>query len=78
VSTLKISIHFPLAKRRTKISPSTWEAAIIDMVRTGTIDPTEILTQQEPLTSAIDAYKAFDERQPGWIKVELKPRTLAA
>ena len=22
---------------------------------------------------AIDAYKAFDERQPGWIKVELKP-----
>ena len=48
------------------------------MVRTGTIDPTEILTQQEPLTSAIDAYKAFDERQPGWIKVELKPQTLAA
>ncbi len=24
-------------------------------------------------TSAIDAYKAFDQRQPGWIKVELVP-----
>jgi len=28
---------------------------------------------KEPLTSAIDAYRAFDERQPGWIKVELRP-----
>ena len=25
------------------------------------------------MQSAIDAYKTFDERQPGWIKVELKP-----
>jgi threonine dehydrogenase-like Zn-dependent dehydrogenase len=32
-----------------------------------------VLTQQEPLTSVIDAYKAFDTRQPGWVKVELKP-----
>jgi threonine dehydrogenase-like Zn-dependent dehydrogenase len=51
---------------------------LVDMVRTGAVDPTEILTQQEPLTSAIDAYKAFDERQPGWIKVELKPSASAA
>ncbi len=27
----------------------------------------------EPVTSAIDAYKAFDTRRPGWIKVELTP-----
>jgi len=46
---------------------------LVDLVRSGTVDPTEILTQKEPLTSAIDAYKAFDERQPGWIKVELRP-----
>jgi threonine dehydrogenase-like Zn-dependent dehydrogenase len=32
-----------------------------------------VLTQQEPLTSVIDAYKAFDTRQSGWVKVELKP-----
>ena len=51
----------------------TYIPKLVDMVRSGIIDPTEILTQKEPLTSAIDAYKAFDERQPGWIKVELKP-----
>lgn len=46
---------------------------LIDLVRRGTIDPSKILTQAEPLTSAIDAYKAFDTRQPGWIKVKLEP-----
>jgi threonine dehydrogenase-like Zn-dependent dehydrogenase len=43
------------------------------MVRTGQIDPSKILTQSESMTNAIEAFKAFDERQPGWIKVELKP-----
>jgi threonine dehydrogenase-like Zn-dependent dehydrogenase len=43
------------------------------MVRSGTIDPTQILTQIEPLTSVLDAYKAFDRRQSGWVKVELVP-----
>jgi threonine dehydrogenase-like Zn-dependent dehydrogenase len=46
---------------------------LINLVRTGAINPEEILTQIEPLTSAIEAYKAFDQRQPGWIKVELAP-----
>ena len=32
-------------------------------------------SQTEPLTSAIEAYKAFDQRQPGWLKVELEPAT---
>lgn len=51
---------------------------LVDLVRSGVIDPTEILTQCEPLTDAISAYKAFDERQPGWIKVELEPEAVAA
>lgn len=46
---------------------------LVEMVRTGGVDPTDILTQREPLLSAIDAYKAFDQRKPGWIKVELVP-----
>lgn len=46
---------------------------LLEMVRRGTIDPAKILTQVEPLTSALDAYKAFDRRQPGWMKVELVP-----
>jgi hypothetical protein len=46
------------------------------MVQNGTLDPTLILTEVEPLTGAIEAYKAFDARRPGWIKVELDPDLL--
>ncbi len=46
---------------------------LVDLVATGALDPTKILTQTEPITGAIEAYEAFDRRQPGWIKVELNP-----
>jgi len=46
---------------------------LIELVRNGTLLPSEILTQVEPLTSVIAAYKAFDKREPGWIKVKLEP-----
>jgi threonine dehydrogenase-like Zn-dependent dehydrogenase len=50
---------------------------LVELVRSGAVDPTAILTQREPLTSALDAYEAFDSRQPGWIKVDLEPRAAA-
>jgi threonine dehydrogenase-like Zn-dependent dehydrogenase len=43
------------------------------MMRSGELDPAEILTQRELHRSAIDAYKVFDESQPGWIKVKIEP-----
>jgi threonine dehydrogenase-like Zn-dependent dehydrogenase len=43
---------------------------LIEMVQSGSIDIPKILTRQ-PLTSAVEAYRAYDERQPGWLKVEL-------
>jgi threonine dehydrogenase-like Zn-dependent dehydrogenase len=46
---------------------------LLDLVASGVVDPTKVLTQREPLTTVLDAYEAFDTRQPGWIKVELKP-----
>jgi threonine dehydrogenase-like Zn-dependent dehydrogenase len=46
---------------------------LVEMVRSGRIDPTTILTQRQPLRSALDAYKAFDRREEGWTKVELEP-----
>jgi threonine dehydrogenase-like Zn-dependent dehydrogenase len=46
---------------------------LVGLVATGALDPTEILTNTEPLTSAIEAYEAFDRREQGWIKVELQP-----
>ena len=49
----------------------------VDYVRSGRVDPTRILTQKEPLTDVIDAYKQFDNRKPGWVKVELKPVAIA-
>ena len=46
---------------------------LVDLVASGVIDPAQVLTQVEPITDAIEAYKAFDRRESGWIKVELKP-----
>ncbi len=37
----------------------------------------EILTHVGPLTAAVEAYKEFDPREPGWIKVKLEPLALA-
>ncbi|MFN3325889.1 MAG: zinc-dependent alcohol dehydrogenase [Bryobacteraceae bacterium] len=46
---------------------------LLDLVRMGEVDPSTVLTRVEPFTSILDAYAAFDERQPGWLKVELTP-----
>jgi threonine dehydrogenase-like Zn-dependent dehydrogenase len=46
---------------------------LVDMVQSGMVNPAKILTQTEPLISVIDAYKAFDLRKEGWVKVELLP-----
>jgi threonine dehydrogenase-like Zn-dependent dehydrogenase len=51
----------------------TYIPRLVDLVESGAVDPLNILTQREPLTGAIEAYKAFDRRQPGWVKVELIP-----
>ena len=46
---------------------------LVDMVNTGSVDPTSIITQIEPMTDVIEAYKQFDQRRHGWVKVELRP-----
>jgi threonine dehydrogenase-like Zn-dependent dehydrogenase len=46
---------------------------LLGLIQSGHIDPERILTQREPLVSALDAYAAFDQRQPGWMKVKLEP-----
>jgi threonine dehydrogenase-like Zn-dependent dehydrogenase len=48
---------------------------LVELVRMGGLVPSEILTQVEPMTSAVEAYKAFDKREPGWVKVKLEPKT---
>lgn len=51
---------------------------LVNLVRSRVVDPEVILTQREPLTDVIEAYKTFDKRQPGWVKVELLPKLAAA
>lgn len=46
---------------------------LLDVVRSGVVLPSRVLPQTGvPLASAIDAYRAFDLRSPGWTKVDLK------
>lgn len=47
---------------------------LIELTLNGRLDPSKILTQSEPMSDAIAAFKAFDDRKCGWIKVELKPQ----
>jgi len=49
---------------------------LLELVRAGVVDPTEMLSQVQPMVSAIEAYRAFDARKPGWLKVELEPPML--
>ncbi|HET8552409.1 MAG TPA: zinc-dependent alcohol dehydrogenase [Gammaproteobacteria bacterium] len=50
---------------------------LVNKVKSNVINPLNVLTQQKPLVSAIDAYKNFDKREAGWTKVELVPPTAA-
>lgn len=52
--------------------------ALVDLVRTGEVEPTEILTHAGPLVGAIEAYKSFDKRAEGWIKVMVEPQATPA
>lgn len=45
---------------------------LVGLVRSGLLKPTEVLTQLAPLTGAIDAYRQFDRREEGWMKVALE------
>ena len=52
--------------------------SLLELVRAGAADPTKILTQVGPLTSAIEAYQHFDKRDAGWVKVMLEPQEAPA
>jgi threonine dehydrogenase-like Zn-dependent dehydrogenase len=46
---------------------------LLELVESGVVEPEKILTQVEPMGSAIEAYQAFDRHQQGWVKVEMVP-----
>lgn len=46
---------------------------LITWIQDGTFDPLRYITHKVPLADAVDAYKQFDRRAPGWLKVVLLP-----
>ncbi len=73
--------HFPIGQAMNKnltirmgnCNHRKYIPRLVEMVRNGTVEPSAVLSNVEPLTNVIDAYKAFDTRQPGWVKVMLDP-----
>ncbi|WP_448680986.1 zinc-dependent alcohol dehydrogenase [Pseudomonas nicosulfuronedens] len=47
---------------------------LIELVLAGRIDPAAILTQVKPMNDVIGAFEAFNQRETGWVKVELHPQ----
>lgn len=45
---------------------------LLQLTATGVVDPADILSHEEHFEKVLEAYKAFDKRMPGWIKVGLK------
>lgn len=70
---MKMAMNKNLAVNMGNCNHRKYVPMLVDTVQNGTLDPSKILTEYEALSSAVDAYKAFDTRQPGWIKVELAP-----
>lgn len=46
---------------------------LVSMVESGAVDPVSVLSHVEPMSDVLEAYRQFDLRRPGWIKVELVP-----
>ena len=50
---------------------------LVELVRSGVMRPEQFFTQRQPMMSAIDAYRHFDQHEPGWMKVKLEPSAVA-
>jgi threonine dehydrogenase-like Zn-dependent dehydrogenase len=46
---------------------------LLKLVADGSVDPALLLTEQEPMSDVMAAYREFDRREPGWLKVALNP-----
>jgi threonine dehydrogenase-like Zn-dependent dehydrogenase len=44
---------------------------LLELIRTGAVDPSAFISKLEPIDDVIDAYKHFDLRREGWLKVVL-------
>jgi threonine dehydrogenase-like Zn-dependent dehydrogenase len=73
--------HFPIGMAMNKnitmqmgnCNHRRYVPELVDLVRSGVVRPSELITQVDDLPNAVDAYEAFDQRREGWHKVVLDP-----
>ena len=70
-------MHKNLALRMGNCPHRKYIPHLLELVANGTVDPLKMWTKEIPIAGAIEAFKAFDQRQSGWIKVELNPQAAA-
>ncbi len=46
---------------------------LLRLVASGVVDPSTVISQDEPLSDALSAYEHFDRRDAGWVKTTLTP-----
>lgn len=46
---------------------------LVDRVASQPVDPDAFITQSEPMRDVLAAFRTFDRREPGWVKVTLDP-----
>jgi threonine dehydrogenase-like Zn-dependent dehydrogenase len=73
VFPIGMAMHKNLTIRMGNCNHRKYIPRLLELVGSGSFDPRTLITRHEGLMSAVDAYKAFDTRQPGWLKVELLP-----
>lgn len=74
--------HFPIGEAMNKnltikmgnCNHRKYIPHLVELTRSGVIDPAAMLTQVDPIGNAIEAFETFDRREPGWLKVKLEPQ----
>ncbi|SEG58938.1 Threonine dehydrogenase [Thermomonospora echinospora] len=72
--------HFPLGRAMNRnltvqagnCDHRRYMPGLLSRIASGGADPTTVITQQEDMPTAIEAYEAFDRHEPGWTKVVLE------
>ncbi|MBX9573067.1 MAG: glutathione-dependent formaldehyde dehydrogenase [Candidatus Obscuribacterales bacterium] len=66
-----------LTVRAANCSHRKYIPSLIQLIKDDQFSPSQILTKHEDLKDVVKCYEQFDQRKPGWVKVELKPNQAA-
>ena len=59
--------------RTGQCNVKAYNRRLADLIHHGKAKPSIVISHEFPLAEAPDAYKHFDNRDEGWIKVTLRP-----